>query len=252
MTRPILIIDVGHGGKDAGASYGDYLEKDFNLEISLYQYYRFMDLGIDALINRTDDVYLSPDDRVEMINRSEAKICISNHVNAGGGEGAETIHSIYTDGKLAHKILYALQDAGQKIRRVFTRANSRGSDYYYIIRRTEAQTIIIEYAFIDHDEDRERLKDNLEHYAEAVIKALCSHLDLKYTPPKIEDKDIKEDWKLNGIKYLHENELLQDIEGWTKKIDGDAPVWMVGILLKNVHKDLRDHLIKKMKEGEDV
>ncbi|SET79411.1 N-acetylmuramoyl-L-alanine amidase [Natronincola peptidivorans] len=46
------------------------------------------------------------------------------------------------------------------------------------------------------------------------------------------------EWKLQGIKYLSERGLLNDVEGWTEKIDEPMPVWATTILLKKVHEDI--------------
>lgn len=86
----MIIIDAGHGGSDPGALNGDIIEKDYTLKISNYMYDRFKELGIPAVITRSDDVTLSPGDRINVINpyiKSTDDIVISNHLNAGGGDG---------------------------------------------------------------------------------------------------------------------------------------------------------------------
>ncbi|SDK70177.1 peptidoglycan recognition protein family protein [Natronincola ferrireducens] len=55
--------------------------------------------------------------------------------------------------------------------------------------------------------------------------------------------DTKDKWKLEGIEYLAEKGLLNDLKGWTEKINDPMPVWGVTLLLKNVHQDL----MKKLK-----
>ncbi|MBO7404320.1 MAG: N-acetylmuramoyl-L-alanine amidase, partial [Clostridia bacterium] len=34
VPKPLLVIDPGHGGEDGGASSGEVLEKDLNLDVS--------------------------------------------------------------------------------------------------------------------------------------------------------------------------------------------------------------------------
>ncbi|MFP3361035.1 N-acetylmuramoyl-L-alanine amidase, partial [Planococcus sp. SIMBA_143] len=69
-----LIIDPGHGGKDPGGGTNKYwLEKNYVLEVSLYQYNRLKDMGIPVKITRTKDVYLSPNDRTNIVKRSGMK-----------------------------------------------------------------------------------------------------------------------------------------------------------------------------------
>src|SRR5690606_35085076 len=103
--KPLLIIDPGHGGKDGGGGTNAlWKEKDLVLKISLYQYKRFKELGVKVGLTRNSDVYLSPEQRTGIVKKSGAKYCLSNHINAGGGDGAEFIHSIYADGKLENRM----------------------------------------------------------------------------------------------------------------------------------------------------
>lgn len=202
MALPILIIDSGHGGKDGGGGSNSYFkEKDMNLKISLYQFNRFKKLGVPVSLTREDDIYLSPVNRTELVRNSGAKYCISNHINAATPQarGAETIHSIFTDGKLA-KILYqAIVDEGMSGRRVFSKESEiyKGRDYYYMHRDTGAvNTIIVEYGFATNAEDSRLLRSNWENYAEAVVKAFCTFINHKYVPPVINTPPKEEKFPL--------------------------------------------------------
>jgi N-acetylmuramoyl-L-alanine amidase len=183
LRKPVLIIDPGHGGKDPGAVSKYGREEDWNLKISLYQYERFQELGIPVVISRTKDVDLEENERVSTVINSRATYCISNHLNAGGGDRAEVIHSIYDDGKLAQKIKEQLLAAGQTVVKVYTRKGSNGKDYYYMHRRTGAvKTNIVEYSFIDNEADFKHFEANWKEYAEAVIRAFCAHINHPYKP----------------------------------------------------------------------
>lgn len=185
-----ITIDPGHGGADPdGGTNQHWKEKDLVLQISLYQEQRFKELGVSVDLTRRTDMTLTSGQRTNLVKASGAKYCISNHINAGGGEGAETIHSIYSDGKLANLILDCIVAAGQKKRRVFTRTlpNNSKKDYYFMIRETGAtQTVIVEYGFADNASDTQRLLDYWKDYAEAVVKAFCQHIGHPYMTPQKE------------------------------------------------------------------
>ena len=70
-------------------------------------YDRFKQLGIPVAITRDSDTTLSPTDRVNTIlnkfGNSSDVILISNHVNSGGGEGAEVIYALRNRDTLAKK-----------------------------------------------------------------------------------------------------------------------------------------------------
>ncbi len=86
-----VVVDAGHGGSDPGALGNGLLEKDLNLKAAKYMYQRLRDLGIPAVITRDDDTTLTRDQRVsKMVNsfgRGSDVLVLSNHINAGGGDG---------------------------------------------------------------------------------------------------------------------------------------------------------------------
>jgi len=189
VVPPILIIDPGHGGADpGGGSNALWKEKDLVLQISLYQAERFEKLGVDVALTRRTDVTISAPDRTEIVRESGARYCISNHINAGGGDGVETIHSVHSDGKLARAIAEAIRESGQNLRRVFTRTlpGNGNRDYYFMHRETGGvETVIIEYGFADSKrDDVEQLRAHWREYAEDVVRAFCSHIGHPYAPPR--------------------------------------------------------------------
>ncbi|WP_425446420.1 N-acetylmuramoyl-L-alanine amidase [Dethiothermospora halolimnae] len=207
-----IIIDPGHGGKDPGGGNNEYWkEKDMNLKISLYQYERFKDLGINVEMTRKRDIYLSQEERTKKVRGSGAEICISNHINSAynkSAQGVEIIHSIYTDGTLAGLIMEELKVMGAKGRRVFskTHPNMPGKDYYYMNRLTgNVETVIVEYGFASNREDSKRILDNWQQYAEAVVAGVCEYINYPY------NKDI------NYTKIIGKSEVtLRKMQDWAR------------------------------------
>ncbi|MCC8435498.1 N-acetylmuramoyl-L-alanine amidase [Brevibacillus sp. M2.1A] len=204
MPLPILIIDPGHGGSDPGAVGANGLkEKDLNLQISLYQYARFQALGVPVVLTRTSDIALTPDQRTKLVRESGAKYCISNHINAGGGDGAETIYSIHSDGKLAKKLAEALSTSGQNVRRVFSRQGKQNYDYYFMHRQTgKIETVIVEYGFIDSKQDDvAQIQRDWKIWAESIVKNFCEFIGVPYKSqnPQPEKKPVdKVSIEVNG------------------------------------------------------
>lgn len=185
-----VIIDPGHGGTDSGATGNNLLEKDYNLLISKYMYDRFKELGIPVAITRDSDTTLSPTDRVNTIlnkfGNSSDVILISNHVNSGGGEGAEVIYALRNKDTLAKRILENIGAAGQETRKYYQRRlpSDTSKDYYFIHRNTgNLEPLIVEYGFIDNTKDVEFLKENYEELAEAVISAVANYIGVPYKAP---------------------------------------------------------------------
>ena len=189
MTKKI-VIDPGHGGNDPGALGNNIKEKDYTLKISNYMANRFKELGIPVALTREDDITLTPTERVDKVlnafgNDSDV-IVISNHLNAGGGDGAEVIYSLRNDNTLSNKILSALENAGQNVRKVYQRRlpSNPSKDYYFMHRNTgDTESVIVEYGFIDSTgDDSYQIKNNWEKYAEAVVKAIAEYAGYNYFP----------------------------------------------------------------------
>ncbi len=185
-----VIIDPGHGGTDSGATGNNLLEKDYNLLISKYMYDRFKELGVPVAITRDSDTTLSPTDRVNTIlnkfGNSSDVILISNHVNSGGGEGAEVIYALRNRDTLAKRILENIGATGQTIRKYYQRRlpSDTSKDYYFIHRNTgNLEPLIVEYGFIDDTKDVEFLKENYKELAEAVISAVANYIGVPYKAP---------------------------------------------------------------------
>lgn len=183
-----VVIDPGHGGIDSGARGNGGLEKNYSLLISKYMYDRFKELGIPVYLTRDSDITLTPRDRVEKIlsffgNNSNV-IVISNHLNAGMGDGAEVIYALRNNSRLANDILNNIEATGQNIRRVYQRRlpSDPLKDYYYVLRDTgKTEALIVEYGFIDTLNDYNYVKDNYKELAEGVIKAVLEYKGIPYT-----------------------------------------------------------------------
>ncbi len=187
-----VVIDPGHGGSDSGAVGNDMLEKDYTLLISKYMYDRFKELGIPVTLTRDSDVSLDPTNRVNKIlnaygNNSDV-IVISNHLNAGGGTGAEVIYALRNTDTLAKKVLESIGAEGQTTRKYYQRRlpSDTSKDYYFIHRNTgKTEPIIVEYGFIDDSNANvEFLKENYQRLAEAVIRAVADYKGFNYIPPE--------------------------------------------------------------------
>jgi LysM repeat protein len=139
-------------------------------------------------MTRTDDSTLDPTDRVEKIlgfygNGSDV-IVLSNHINAGGGDGAEIIYALRNTDTLSKDIAKEIENAGQNVRKYYQRRlpSDSSKDYYYIMRNTpDTESVIVEYGFLDStSDDVSQLKNNYEKYAEAVVKGISEYIGVPY------------------------------------------------------------------------
>ena len=202
-----IVIDPGHGGSDSGATGNGIIEKNLTLDISQYMYDVFKNLGIPVTLTRTSDETLTPTERVDRIlnayGNSDDVIVISNHINAGGGDGAEVIYALRNNADLANLVLNYLQDAGQNGRRVYQRRlpSDNSKDYYFIHRNTgNTQPILVEYGFLDSKgDDVSQLKNDYKAYAQAVANAVLQYIGYDVEPENPSMYTVKAGDSLWGI-----------------------------------------------------
>ena len=182
-----VVIDAGHGGMDGGASGNGILEKEYNLKISQYISDRLNDLGVKNKLIRDSDVTIESSDRTKLIKdafgNTEDVLVISNHINAGGGEGAEFIYALRNNDKFSKILVNNFEDIGRNVRKYYQRRypSNLDKDYYFIHRDTKnTEPVIIEYGFLDNEDDADLLKKNWKSYAEAVVKSITEYIGVDY------------------------------------------------------------------------
>lgn len=152
---------------------------------------RFKQLGIPTAMTRTTDETLNSTERVRRIlnafGNSEDVIVLSNHINAGGGDGAEIVYALRNNDALARRVLNSIGDEGQNLRKYYQRRlpSDPSKDYYFIHRETgRTQPLLIEYGFLDSPgDDVNQLKNDFLNYVEAVVKAVAEYAGVTYVPP---------------------------------------------------------------------
>jgi len=150
---------------------------------------RFDELGIDSSMTRTGDETIDASTRPKRAQSFYGKgndvILISNHINAGGGDGAEIIYALRNSSGLSQRIASEISKTGQNVRKYYQRRlpSNPSKDYYYILRDTpNNESIIVEYGFVDSTgDDVSQLKNNWEVLAEAVVKAIAEYIGVPYS-----------------------------------------------------------------------
>ena len=78
-----VILDAGHGGKDAGAQAPlAMVEKDITLDIEQRLQLLLRQNGFEVVVTRTDDTLIPLRERAKLANTSQGDIFVSIHVNS--------------------------------------------------------------------------------------------------------------------------------------------------------------------------
>lgn len=183
----IVVIDAGHGGYDGGSTADGVtrLEKDDNLQLALRTEERLKEYdGVTVLMTRSNDEFISLEDRCKLANDAGADLFVSLHRNcAEVGNGVEIwIDSAEdrVDRLLAEYILELLDDVGISrnrglkygFRGVTDENSDNESDSYYVNAHTDMPSCLIELGFLTAEEDNINFDTHLEEYAEAIARGI--------------------------------------------------------------------------------
>lgn len=96
-TRPLIVIDPGHGGPDPGASGADFREKTIVLGLARALRDRLVEEGgIRVALTRDDDTLIVLEERAEIARALGADLFISIHADSAGEQEGVEGASIYT------------------------------------------------------------------------------------------------------------------------------------------------------------
>jgi N-acetylmuramoyl-L-alanine amidase len=90
-SRPVIVIDPGHGGPDIGAPGDGFYEKDVVLAVSHHVRKALEAIGrYEVHMTRTSDVFIPLGDRVAFSRRKRASLFVSIHANSIPAESKST------------------------------------------------------------------------------------------------------------------------------------------------------------------
>lgn len=182
-ANPLIVIDAGHGGEDAGCIRGGAVEKDINISIARNIKEQLNALGYDVLMTREGDETVPLEERVRLANENGAAIYISIHQNsceeeASDAHGIETYYGLgdEADGRrLAQLMQQQLTDN--------TNARDRdilATESFYVIRETSMPACLVETGFLSNKEERGRLME--DEYQRQLAASIVSGVELYFHP----------------------------------------------------------------------
>jgi N-acetylmuramoyl-L-alanine amidase len=212
-----IVIDPGHGGHDMGTiGQGGLLEKDLVLSIALdLQRLLERNLGAEVILTRSDDTFISLEERSAISNRFRADLFISIHANSSSNRSISGVETYYlnfarTDAEreiasrenatstsnineledLIKKIAQADKATESKelasiiqknlysgVKKMIPKAQDRGvrSAPFVVLIGANMPSILTEVAFISNPRDERLLKKTVNQ--ERLVRALFSGIE---------------------------------------------------------------------------
>jgi N-acetylmuramoyl-L-alanine amidase len=187
-SKPIIIIDPGHGGKDPGAIGPSGLkEKDVTLDIALYMKGLFESRGYQVSLTRATDNDVASnaknareelEARVVFINNNERAILVSIHCNSANSPipgGIEVFYWRDEDKSFAESVCSSLSEATGR----YNRGVKKGE--FFILKNTNIPAILVEALFISNPTEEKFLMDPLfrRKIAGGIVTGIISFLESK-------------------------------------------------------------------------
>lgn len=187
-----IMLDAGHGGKDQGAAVGSLLEKDITLALTRQLSRHLQQLGYKVVTTRATDRALTLEQRTIMLDRANADLFLSLHVNSASDttvKGIETFvlppsgtASTYSTSPTKSRKrgnaydranLRLAYDLQRHLLRL-TRAEDRGVKHanFQVLRDATAPAVLVEIGFLSNATERKRLADPA--YRDKLVDGIVS------------------------------------------------------------------------------
>ncbi|MEA5583484.1 N-acetylmuramoyl-L-alanine amidase [Nodularia harveyana UHCC-0300] len=176
-TSAIVMIDPGHGGRDPGAiGIGGLRETNVVLPISKKVAEILQQNGVQAVLTRDSDYFVSLQGRVDLAERAKADVFVSIHANAismsrPDVNGLETYYFQSGQG-LARSIHSNI------VKNVTVKDRNVRQARFYVLRKSSMPSVLVEVGFVTGAQDAAKLKTTAyqNQMADAIARGILQHL----------------------------------------------------------------------------
>ena len=161
-----ILLDAGHGGKDSGAVGNGLYEKNLTLEIvkRLERILKGTYQNIEVMLSRTDDTFLSLDERTKKANMWGADVVLSIHINSAvnpSAKGYEDFVYLKADAptKALQNVLH--DEITRAISAYHVTDRGKKSADFHMLRMTKMKAVLTENLFISNSADTGLLKQSV-------------------------------------------------------------------------------------------
>jgi N-acetylmuramoyl-L-alanine amidase len=170
-----VVIDAGHGGIDTGAQSNSILEKQIVADVSSHLKELCSDKNIEVILLRTEDEFMSLQDRLAKIEALSPDLVISLHANYSPDRDRNGVEVFVAENEFTVKSSYF----GTKILESFKRKDFKTSDLksanFFLLKNLKCPAVTVELGFLSNSEDMKYL--NSEFGQKFLAKQIASSLD---------------------------------------------------------------------------
>ena len=168
-----IILDAGHGGRDSGAVFGERVEKDDNLEMTLAVGRLLEEQGFDVVYIRQEDIYQPPFQKATIANELGGDLFVSIHRNSSGManqyQGVETL--IYSMGGLPEEVADNINKELEEVG--FLNLGIEERPRLIVLNSTQMPAVLVEVGFINSDADNQLFVESFEETASAIASGIA-------------------------------------------------------------------------------
>lgn len=180
VANRVIVLDPGHGGKDAGAVKGKVYEKNIVLDVTKRVKALLEEAGAKVILTRSNDTFIELADRPKVASNNYGEVFISIHANSVVSVsplGTETFYNNVssTNAKDEMKLARAINNEIVNNANMVDRGIKLGN--LAVIRTLEMPAILLELGFLSNEKDLAKLTDDtyLQIFAQSIFNGIDSY-----------------------------------------------------------------------------
>ena len=196
-----VFIDAGHGDTDPGAVGNGLKEKNIVLNIATKLGALLNGREISIKYSRTNDTYLSLEDRARLANAWGADLFVSIHANSATSSVRGTECYTHPTANTATKTLSA--NISRSIASKFGIPNRGHKEANFaVLRLSNMPAILVETAFISNSSDANLLNTRQDDFANAIFNEILNYFNMSISTSTILDQINNSGFaELFGVKF---------------------------------------------------
>lgn len=155
-----VVIDLGHGGSDFGATVKNIHEKSIVEQIS--KKIKSSNNDVTIHFTRNEDKTLTLQERTDFINKLNPDLVLSIHINANKDNNKSGL-DLYTaqEGGFSEKSIEIAKELSAKLsENDFVKINELKTAPFFILKKSNAPSILLELGYLTNENDFKYLTDN--------------------------------------------------------------------------------------------